>query len=354
MKTSKIIIKNRFRKDLGDLEDLKNSIREIGLLHPVVVNEDNELIAGQRRLESCKQLGWTEIPVTVVNIQDLARGEHDENVIRKDFTPSEAVAIWQAMKKINPPGKKRSDSERISKTRVKRAAKAVGMSTDTLSKAKQVVNSKDKKLIEEMDKTGNVNKAYQGLKKKEKEKEIIALKEKKIVLPKGKYHCIVVDPPWEMTFINRDVRPKQTRIDYPTMSVEEIKNFKDIINKLAYDNCHLYLWTTHKYLPYSFEIVKEWGFKYQCLMTWVKNVGITPFSWMYSTEHVLFCTKGSLPLLKRGERLDFSAKVREHSRKPDEFYEKVKLVSPAPRIDIFSREKRKGFSQYGNEVNKYE
>jgi N6-adenosine-specific RNA methylase IME4 len=88
-------------------------------------------------------------------------------------------------------------------------------------------------------------------------------------------------------------------------------------------------------------------------MTWVKNVGITPFSWMYSTEHVLFCTKGSLPLLEIGRRLDFSAKVREHSRKPDVFYDLVREVSPGPRLDVFSREKREGFDQYGNEVDKY-
>jgi len=66
MKISDIIIKNRFRKDLGNLEDLKKSIKEIGLLHPIVINENNELIAGQRRLESCKQLGWKDIPVTII------------------------------------------------------------------------------------------------------------------------------------------------------------------------------------------------------------------------------------------------------------------------------------------------
>ncbi len=74
---------------------------------------------------------------------------------------------------------------------------------------------------------------------------------------------------------------------------------------------------------------------------------------MYSTEHVLFCRKGNLPLLAIGKRLDFYGKVREHSRKPDEFYDLVKTVSPGPRIDVFSREKREGFDQFGNEVEKF-
>lgn len=74
---------------------------------------------------------------------------------------------------------------------------------------------------------------------------------------------------------------------------------------------------------------------------------------MYSTEHVLFCHRGSLKLLKTGERLDFAAKRREHSRKPDEFYDIVRRVSPAPRIDVFSRENREGFDTWGNEPDRF-
>jgi N6-adenosine-specific RNA methylase IME4 len=101
-------------------------------------------------------------------------------------------------------------------------------------------------------------------------------------------------------------------------------------------------------------LAEEWGFTYQCLMSWCKNVGFTPFSWMYSTEHVLFCRRGSLKLKKRGLRLDFEAEVREHSRKPEVFYERVRKASPEPRIDVFSREEHEGFKQFGNETQKFE
>lgn len=177
------------------------------------------------------------------------------------------------------------------------------------------------------------------------------LREKGVELPTGKYSCLVVDPPWAMQKIEREERPNQFEFDYPTMTEEELKKFP--LPDLAANDCHLYLWTTQKHLPLALRLAEYWGFKYQCLMTWVKNVGMTPFSWMYSTEHALFCTKGNLPLLAIGRRLDFSAKVREHSRKPDEFYCLVKDVSPGPRLDIFSRENREGFDQYGNEVGKY-
>lgn len=173
-----------------------------------------------------------------------------------------------------------------------------------------------------------------------------------IPIPTGKYRTIIIDPPWPIAKIQREVRPKQTDIDYPIMTMDEIIALP--IPKLAFENgCHIYLWTTHKHLPDALMLFNEWGVNYECLLTWVKNVGITPFSWMYSTEHCLFGRIGNLPLLKLGKRLDFTAKVREHSRKPDEFYNLVAEVSPEPRLDMFSRENRGGFDQYGNETEKF-
>ena len=63
-----IKVGSRFRRDLGDIDALAKSISTVGLLHPIVINENNELIAGVRRLEACKKLGWTDIPVHVVNL----------------------------------------------------------------------------------------------------------------------------------------------------------------------------------------------------------------------------------------------------------------------------------------------
>ena len=170
-------------------------------------------------------------------------------------------------------------------------------------------------------------------------------------MPDKVYSTIVIDPPWPMEKITRTERPNQYDFDYSTMTIDEIKDFAIPFNP---DGSHIYLWTTQKYLPLAFEVFNSWGVRYECLLTWVKNVGFTPFSFMYSTEHCLFGRIGSLPLLTLGKRLDFNSKVRGHSRKPDEFYELVKSVSPEPRIDIFSRERREGFDSYGNEPDKYQ
>lgn len=169
-----------------------------------------------------------------------------------------------------------------------------------------------------------------------------------------KYRCIVIDPPWPIQKIERDVRPMQGKaLDYPTMNIAELTDLA-VLEQADPDGCHLYLWVTHKYLPDGLRLMEAWGFRYQCVMTWIKNVGFTPFSWMYSTEHVLFGRLGSLDLLRLGMRLDFTGKVREHSRKPDEFYDLVQQASPGPRLEMFARQPREGFEAFGNETSRFE
>jgi ParB-like chromosome segregation protein Spo0J len=63
---SDIIIDHCYRHDLGDLRALAESIREYGLLRPILIAADHRLIAGRRRLEACKRLGWRTIQVNVV------------------------------------------------------------------------------------------------------------------------------------------------------------------------------------------------------------------------------------------------------------------------------------------------
>jgi DNA methylase/ParB-like nuclease domain len=98
---AQIKVANRFRRYLGNIESLARSIAEVGLLHPIVVNNgaDYQLIAGQRRLEACRLLGWKNVPVTILNIKEIIAGELHENVARKDFTMSERIAILEEIER---------------------------------------------------------------------------------------------------------------------------------------------------------------------------------------------------------------------------------------------------------------
>lgn len=187
------------------------------------------------------------------------------------------------------------------------------------------------------------------------ERIINARKQKEISKPpppEGQYRTIVIDPPWPIAWRIRDQRPNQVDLPYQRMTIEQIKQLP-VPDLVTPDGCHIYLWTTHRFLPVAFSIFEYWKVNYKVLLTWIKNVGFTPYSFMLTTEFVLYGTVGSLPLIKLGRRVDFKAKVREYSRKPDNFYSLVRQVSPGPRLDMFGREDRKGFSIWGNESTKF-
>jgi ParB family chromosome partitioning protein len=191
---SEIRVGERHRKDLGDLDAMAASIRSVGLLHPLVITEDGSLVAGRRRLEAVRKLGRPTVPVRVVAGLDgalqLLRAERDENTCRKDFTPSEAVAIGKALEALERPkakerqaqagpaegkGKKASGSGKLpeavaGQTRDK-VAEAVGMSGRNYEKAKAVIEAAEADpslapVVEEMDRTGKVDPAYQKVPKK--------------------------------------------------------------------------------------------------------------------------------------------------------------------------------------------
>lgn len=98
-----IIIKERFRKDQGDIEALAEDIRENGLLQLPVINKENRLLAGERRIRACKELGWTEIDVRVMDTRDADHElsiELSENLTRKSFTREEAIDAGRRLERI--------------------------------------------------------------------------------------------------------------------------------------------------------------------------------------------------------------------------------------------------------------
>lgn len=102
-----IKIKKRIRKDLGDLTSLIDSLRSHGLMNPVVITKNNELIAGHRRIASAKVLGWKSIEVMVLDkISELEKLELEieENVVRKDFSGDELEDARERLEALKNPG----------------------------------------------------------------------------------------------------------------------------------------------------------------------------------------------------------------------------------------------------------
>jgi len=171
---------------------------------------------------------------------------------------------------------------------------------------------------------------------------------KTFATPRGKYDVIVIDPPWEVTKIEREARPNQVKqFDYETMNENELA---ELAIPVAND-CHVWCWATHKYLPMALRLVASWGLKYVCTFVWHKPGGFQPYGLpQYNCEFALYARNGS-PKFTSTKSLPvcFSAARGKHSEKPEEFYDFVRRVTKGKRLDMFNRRKIVGFKGWGNE-----
>ena len=183
MKISDITVGERARTSAGWLDDLQRSIEQVGVLQPIGVTPENELIFGHRRVMACQALGMEDIPARILDINPddpahVLRMEQAENNIRKDFTPSERVEIARRIETAlagrvgaNQHSPKSDDPETGRSDDI--AAKAVGWGRDTYRKAKKVIESGDEELKESVDSGEvSVNRAYKQATQKTTSKTI--------------------------------------------------------------------------------------------------------------------------------------------------------------------------------------
>lgn len=173
----------------------------------------------------------------------------------------------------------------------------------------------------------------------------------------GGFQTILADPPWRFKNRTGKVAPEHKRLRrYSTMTLDEICNLP--IKDRASTNAHLYLWVPNALLPEGLEVMEAWGFRYVSNIVWAKRrkdggpdgrgVG---FYFRNTTELLLFGVKGSLRTLgpARSQVNIIESRKREHSRKPDEQYAIIESCSPGPRLELFARYPRLGWSVWGDE-----
>jgi ParB/RepB/Spo0J family partition protein len=277
----KIQIGTRHRREMGDIASLAGSMAELGLLQPIVVRPDGILIAGERRLRAAERLGWETIPVTVVDLDEIARGEFAENAVRKDFTLSEAVAIKRALEPIERVKAKErmlagKPSENFSEggNALDKIAKATGMHRTTLAKAEAIVDAAEAepekfgKLLADMDRTGRVNGLFNRLKVARQAAEI--RREPPSLPGRGPYRVIVADPPWPAQVRSEDPSHR-INSPYPAMSIEDICALP--VASIAHEDCVLWLWVTNHQLLNgdAVQVLAALGFTGKALLTWAKD-----------------------------------------------------------------------------------
>ena len=182
----------------------------------------------------------------------------------------------------------------------------------------------------------------------ELERQREAIESGRLAVPVGLFDVIVVDPPWPYG-TEYDPYTRRAASPYPEMSLEKIRE----IRLPAKEDCVLWLWTTHLFMRHAFAILDAWGFREVAILTWVKDrLGLG--SWLRSkSEFCIMAVKGKPVVNLTNQSTVLFAPMREHSRKPDEFYEMVETLCPGRKLDFFSREPRPGWEQYGNDVERF-
>lgn len=173
-----------------------------------------------------------------------------------------------------------------------------------------------------------------------------------------KYKIIYADPPWQYRVYSQKGQGRSVENHYHTMNIKDIMALP--VDKIADKDCILFLWITFPCLKEGIEVMERWGFKYKtCGFNWVKRnkkkntyfMGLG--FWTRSNSEVcLIGTKGQPKRVSKSVPQICDARIMEHSRKPAEIRERiVELCGELPRVELFARDKVKGWDSLGDEID---
>lgn len=374
--------------NMSKVQELADSIKDIGLINPITVDRESILIAGLHRLEACKLLEWVDIECNVVDLDGLKAelAEIDENLVRNELHYIERGECLSRRKRIyellHPEAKakvagaiasnaaqgKRHASDIMSFA--SDAASKIGVSARTVQREIQIAEKlthEIKELIKENDisktdaiklskleplqQTKIAEKMSEGAKSFVEARRRVTKDTVKEIAPiEGKYKVFYADPPWHYGNSGLDDYGHAER-HYPTMTIDELCQMP--IKEKAEDNAVLFLWVTSPLLEECFPVIKAWGFKYKTSFVWDKvkhNMG------HYNSvrhEFLLIATKGSCTpeTVKLFDSVQEIERTGTHSEKPEEFRNIINILySHGKKIELFARTKVEGWDTWGNQL----
>ena len=366
-----------------ELQTLSDDIRDNGLNVPITMFE-GKILDGRNRHAACILAGVDPV-FTDYHGHDPVKFVVSTNLHRRHLNESQRAMVAAKLEtmKHGRPGK---DANLHLKESVSRsqAAELLHVSPRTVANAKKVETEAVPEVVDAVE-SGKIPVSLAATIAEappEKQREVIAKDDKKAILAASKeirkemaeqrrtkrsedivatiennkpldgslgtFAVIYADPPWTYDSSESDNRVIENH--YPTMSLDDICALD--VKSVAHDDAILFLWTTSPKLQDAFKVLDAWGFSYRTCAVWDKEKIGMGYYFRQQHEILLIATRGNIPAPAAEHRP--SSVIRspreEHSRKPKVVYEMIEKMYPQlPKIELFARNARSGWSRWGNQ-----
>lgn len=174
-----------------------------------------------------------------------------------------------------------------------------------------------------------------------------------------RYGAILADPPWQFeAYSGPRVAQRSAHQHYAVEPLDALAGME----VPAADNCALFLWAVDSHLDQGIALIERWGFEFKTIaFIWVKTCKTDPTRprmgmglWTRKQGEIcLLGTRGKVSRRDKGVRQVIMSPRREHSRKPDEIYERITRLVDGPYLEMFARQQWPGWDAWGNETDKF-
>jgi N6-adenosine-specific RNA methylase IME4/ParB-like chromosome segregation protein Spo0J len=368
----------------GEFDSLVTDIRANGLREAIWLDRDKRILDGRNRHRACKEanveprfrthkgadavafvislnlhrrhLNESQRAMSAARLADMPQGA------RTDLSKNGATSQADAAALLNVSRHSVQNATKVLADGAIEVVAAVDSGTVTVTDAAAIAGESrpTQRACLKMVTAGKTDTLKAAQRKRDIDRQRRDIAAGRVTLPVGVFEIIVIDPPWPNEgnyspghYMSRAASP------YPEMSLEELAN----VDIPAAPDCILWCWATNRFLHDAFHLLEAWEFDYKTVLTWHKQrpraegfLRLGLGNWLRNnTEHCLVATKGRpkwlIDLTSQSTILE--AQAREHSRKPDAFYHLVDSLCVGRKLDCYSREKRPGWEQSGNDVAKF-
>lgn len=346
----------------AEFDELVRDISDNGLREKIWLHPDGSIIDGRNRFRACRVAKVDPAYRTWSGVGSLISFVVSLNLKRRHLTSSQRAVLALKLEPMyakeakirqqehgrTAPGRGKTLGQKVDE--VSKAAEKAAETTKTnrqyVADAKKL-QSEAPDLLAEVEQ-GHITIPQAKQKQKQRKKAEVAekIRSEPVPVPVGPFRVIVCDPPWKYRNRSEDTTHR-ARNPYPDLELSAIKELP--VKSLAHEDCIIWLWTTNAFMRDAFECLDAWGFEFKTILTWVKDrMGLG--DWLRGqTEHCLMGVRGYPTVTLTNQTTALCAPMREHSRKPDEFYAMVDALCPGSKLEMFARAAREGWQSWGAE-----